>query len=138
MTSDIIVTPTMPVLAGELFYASGEVAVKAPHAPASSHAPRLALRSACQPGDGGGSRPPPPRQRASTQQQQEGARESDGGADVDVGVDIEVRLKGALESLSVAETRMAELAREAIQARFEFEDEQAVLATANTKVGEYM
>lgn len=55
--------------------------------------------------------------------------------DVDVDVDVEVRLKGALESLSVAGARVAELAQEATQARFELEDAQVVLATAETKVG---
>lgn len=111
--------------------------MKAPHTSASSYAaPRLALQSAGQPGSGGGSRPPP-RQQACTRQQEEGARKSGGHEDVDVDVDVvdvEVRLKGALESLSVAETRMAELAREATEARFEFEDAQVVLATAKAKV----
>lgn len=48
--------------------------------------------------------------------------------------DIELRLKGALESLSIAETKMAELAREEAQARFDCEDAQIRHATAKTKV----
>lgn len=96
--------------------------MKAPRTSASCHAPRLGLRSAVQPGNGGAQ--PPARQ-------QEGARER--GAHEDI--DVEVRLKRALESLSAAETSMAELAREATQARFELEDAQVVLATAKTKVG---
>lgn len=123
--------------AGELFYASGEVAVKAPHASASSHAPRLALQGARQPGSAGSQPPPPPPrwQQASSQRQQqrrqEGARESGEHESVDV----EVQLKEAMESLSVAEAKVAELAREATQARFELEDEQVAFATAETKVG---
>jgi len=127
--------------AGELFYASGEVAVKAPHASASSHAPLLALWGARPPGSGSSQPPPlqPPGQQASTRQQhqqhqqQEGVRESARHEDVDV--DIEVQLKEATESLSVRGARVAELAREATQARFELEDEQVALATAKTKVG---
>eukprot|EP00903_Cladosiphon_okamuranus_P005634 g5600.t1 len=105
---------------GELFYASGEVAVKAPRASASSHTPRLGLQGA----------------RQLDNQQQESVRGSGGQEDVDVGVDVEAQLTGALESLSVAQARMAELAREAIQARFELEDKQVELATAKTKAKE--
>ena len=48
--------------------------------------------------------------------------------------DVEVRLKAALDTLSAAETRLAELAREATQTRFEIEDAQVRHATAQMKV----
>ncbi|CAM9221599.1 unnamed protein product [Ectocarpus sp. 8 AP-2014] len=112
---------------GELFYASGEVAVKAPHMSTSSYTPRLGVLR------GGETQPQPQRQphRVESQgpiQQQAGTEES--------AHEVEVRLKRALESLSGAETRAAELARETAQARFDCEDAQARHATAQNSAKE--
>lgn len=108
--------------AGELFYASGEVAVKAPQVSTSSHAPRLGVVQSGQPR--GGSQVPTQPQVYT--QQQGGPEESNH--------EVELRLKAALESLSAAETKMAELAREEAQARFDCEDAQIRHATVKTKV----
>ncbi len=93
-----------------------------PTSSGSSYTPRLGVVR--------GSSRGPAQQLAGTQQQQQqqqaGARERH--------EDVEACLKGALESLSAAEKRLAELAREATQTRFELEDAQVRHATAQTKV----
>ncbi|CAM9130156.1 unnamed protein product, partial [Ectocarpus sp. 12 AP-2014] len=112
---------------GELFYASGEVAVKAPHTSTSSYTPRLGVLR-------GGKNQPQPQQQpqgVGSQgpiQQQAGTEES--------AHEVEVPLKRALESLSGAEARAAELARETAQARFDCEDAQARHATTQNSAKE--
>ncbi|CAN0062836.1 unnamed protein product [Ectocarpus fasciculatus] len=112
---------------GELFYASGEVAVKTPHTSTSSYTPRLGVLR-------GGQTQPQPQQQPqgvgsqSSIQQQAGTKES--------AHEVEVRLKRALEALSGAEARVAELARETAQARFDCEDAQARHATAQNSAKE--
>ncbi|CAM9383158.1 unnamed protein product [Ectocarpus sp. 12 AP-2014] len=112
---------------GELFYASGEVAVKAPRTSTSSYTPRLGVLR-------GGQNQPQPQQQpqgVGSQgpiQQQAGTEES--------AHEVEVPLKRALESLSGAEARAAELARETAQARFDCEDAQARHATTQNSAKE--
>lgn len=105
--------------AGELFFATGEVAVKAPRT--STHIPRLRVAGGGQRQQqhqqGGGSPP-----TAQQQQVHESRHE------------IELRLKRMLESLSTAETRLAELVRQAARARFDCEDADVRYATAIAKV----
>ncbi|CAM9206635.1 unnamed protein product, partial [Hapterophycus canaliculatus] len=107
---------------GELFFASGEVAVKGPKG--SFHAPRLRVAR-----DG---------------QQQHQRQQGDGSPPLahqqqvnERGQDIELRLKETLGSLSTAETRLDELARKATRARFDYEDAQVRHATAQTTAKEY-
>eukprot|EP00752_Nemacystus_decipiens_P016359 g14628.t2 len=128
--------PHVVTASGELFYAGGEVAVKAPNAFAASRAPRLAVQGGRRLGSGGYQQPPPPLAAAARKHAKENGGRDDEDVGVGVDVDVEVELKEAMKSLSVAETRMAELAREATEARFECEDEQVALATAKNKAKE--
>lgn len=57
--------------------------------------------------------------------------DSEGGGSVQ---DVGIRLKEATSSVSLAEMRVAELAREAAEARFDSEDAQARHLEAQTKV----
>lgn len=118
---------TVPGFAGELFYASGEVAVKPAHVSSSaSHAPRLGV---LQPGsqEEGFSVPSGPLAP------QQGDRQ-DIRFKVEKVEDVERLLKEANASLALAETRMAELAREGAQARFDGEDAQVRYSTDQKKV----
>lgn len=96
--------------------------MKAPQASTSSCAPRLGVVQGGQPRGGFQGLA---RQQVGTHQQV-GPQESRH--------DVELRLKGALESLSAAETSIAELAREEAQARFDCEDAQVRHTMVQTKV----
>lgn len=120
---------TLPGFAGELFYASGEVAVKAAHMSSSaSHAPRLGV---LQPGpqEEGSSVPI----NGGPLAPQQGDRQ-DIRFKVEKVEDVERLLKEANASLASTETQMAELAREGAQARFDCEDAQVRYSTDQTKV----
>lgn len=119
----------VPGFAGELFYASGEVAVKPAHMSSSApDAPRLGvLQAGLQ--EGGSS---VPIQSGSLSPQQ--GEKQDTRLKVENIEDVERLLKEANASLALAETRMAELAREGAQARFDCEDAQARYSTDQTKV----
>lgn len=95
--------------------------MKAPQASNAYNAPRLGVVQSGQTCGGSQNRR---RQQADTQQV--GPEESR--------QDVELRLKRALESLSEAEMRMAELAREEAQARFDCEDAQVRYIAVTTKV----
>lgn len=114
---------------GELFYGSGEVAVKAHHTFASSQAPRLGLFQSDGQRDGSQvARDPMDDQ----QKVVEDKVQLDGGGK---GVqDVGKCLKEATSSMSLAEMRVSELAREEAEARFESEDAQALHLEAQTKV----
>ncbi|CAM9141448.1 unnamed protein product [Scytosiphon promiscuus] len=109
-------------ISGELFFASGEVAVKAPGTPI--HTPRLKVAK-----NGEQQRERQQDRGSAPSAQQEQAHESEH--------DMELRLEGALESLSTAETRLAELASSSAQARFECEDAHTRHDKARTKAEEY-
>lgn len=122
-------THAMRLHSGELFYASGEVTVKAPQMFASSQAPRLGLFQSYEQRDGS----QVALDLADGQQEvvKDKAQLDGEGAGVQ---DVGISLKEATSSMSLAEMRIAELTREAAEARFDSEDAQARHLEAQTKV----
>lgn len=125
-------TPTCGIFlrvwtAGELFYSSGEVAVK-PQQSLTSHAsqaPRLGVVE----GDRQGKGPQLPYEPL-------GSQEEHGMQDDEYGnADFERHLKGARASLSDVQRKMGDLSRNKAQTQFDLEDVHVRHSTAHMRVG---